>query len=229
MPEQRDTDHSRWQAVIPDLQRSYADAVLGGSETAAERVVREAIEAGLPEPVISGEVVAPTMRAIGDLWERGLLSVADEHLATEISIRVLALQREAFRATSRRGAHRVVLAGIEGERHALGLTMAGSVLVHAGYDVRMLGPDLPMPDLAAAVDRHRPSLVGLSVTQAGAGGARARGDRRGAPHRPPGGGPGGRRRGLGGARPPCPGVRICRHVADAVELADGLVQRAPLN
>ena len=167
MPEQRDTDRSRWQAILPDLQRSYADAVLGGSESAAERVVREAIEAGVPEAVISGEVIAPTMRAIGDLWERGLLSVADEHLATEISIRVLALQREAFRATSRRGAHRVMLAGMEGERHGLGLTMAGSVLVHAGYDVRMLGPDLPMPDLASAVDRHRPSVVGLSVTQPG--------------------------------------------------------------
>ena len=228
MPEQRDTDHSRWQAVIPDLQRSYADAVLGGSETAAERVVREAIEAGLPEGVISGEVVAPTMRAIGDLWERGLLSVADEHLATEISIRVLALQREAFRATSRRGAHRVVLAGIEGERHALGLTMAGSVLVHAGFDVRMLGPDLPMPDLAAAVDRHRPSLVGLSVTQAGLAelvpeaidAARRIAPRVGVL--------------VGGSAASeavaiCPGVRICRHVADAVELADGLVQGAPLN
>ena len=228
MPEQRDTDHSRWQAVIPDLQRSYADAVLGGSETAAERVVREAIEAGLPEGVISGEVVAPTMRAIGDLWERGLLSVADEHLATEISIRVLALQREAFRATSRRGAHRVVLAGIEGERHALGLTMAGSVLVHAGFDVRMLGPDLPMPDLAAAVDRHRPSLVGLSVTQAGLAelvpeaidAARRIAPRVGVL--------------VGGSAASeavaiCPGVRICRHVADAVELVDGLVQRAPLN
>ena len=26
-----------------------------------------------------------------------------------------------------------------------------------------------------------------------------------------------------------PGVRVCRHVADAVELTEGLVQRAPLN
>ena len=141
---------------------------------------------------------------------------------------MLALQREAFRATSRRGAHRVVLAGIEGERHALGLTMAGSVLVHAGFDVRMLGPDLPMPDLAAAVDRHRPSLVGLSVTQAGLAelvpeaidAARRIAPRVGVL--------------VGGSAASeavaiRPGVRICRHVADAVELADGLVQGAPLN
>lgn len=228
MPGQRHTDRSRWQAVLPDLQRGYADAVLGGSEAGAERVVREAMEAGLPEAVISGEVIAPTMRAIGDLWERGLLSVADEHLATEISIRVLALQREAFRAAARRGAHRIVLAGIEGERHALGLTMAGSVLVHAGYDVRMLGADLPTADLALAVDRHQPSVVGLSVTQLvlaplvpeAIDEARRIAPRVGVL--------------VGGAASSealtaRPGVRVCRHVADAVDLVDGLVQRAPLN
>jgi methanogenic corrinoid protein MtbC1 len=228
VPGQRNTDDVRWQAVLPDLQRGYADAVLGGSEAAAERVVREAIEAGLPEAVISGEVVAPTMRAVGDLWERGLLSVADEHLATEISIRVLALQREAFRASSRRGAHRVVLAGVEGERHGLGLTMAGSVLVHAGFDVRMLGPDLPMDDLAAAVDRHRPAVLGLSVTQPGLAAlvpaaideARGIAPRLGVLV----GGPA-----ASEALTARPGVVVCRHVADAVELTDGLVQRAPLN
>jgi methanogenic corrinoid protein MtbC1 len=224
----RDTDDVRWQAVLPDLQRSYADAVLSGSEAAAERVVREAIEAGLPETLISGEVVAPTMRAVGDLWERGLLSVADEHLATEISIRVLALQREAFRASSRRGAHRVLLAGVEGERHGLGLTMAGSALVHAGFDVRMLGPDLPMDDLAAAVERHRPSVLGLSVTQPVLAAlvpeaideARRIASRLGVVV----GGPA-----ASEALTAHQGVVVCRHVADAVELTDALVQRAPLN
>jgi methanogenic corrinoid protein MtbC1 len=228
VPGQRDTDDVRWQAVLPDLQRGYADAVLSGSEAAAESVVREAMEAGLPEAVISGEVVAPTMRAVGDLWERGLLSVADEHLATEISIRVLALQREAFRASSRRGAHRVMLAGVEGERHGLGLTMAGSVLLHAGYDVRMLGPDLPMGDLAAAVERHRPSVLGLSVTQAVLGAlvpeaideARGIAPRLGVVV----GGPA-----ASEALTARQGVLVCRHVADAVELTDALVQRAPLN
>jgi hypothetical protein len=34
---------------------------------------------------------------IGELWERGQISVAEEHIATEISLRVLALQREAQR------------------------------------------------------------------------------------------------------------------------------------
>jgi MerR family transcriptional regulator, light-induced transcriptional regulator len=228
VPEQRHTGDPCWQALLPDFQRGYADAVLGGSEETAERIVREAMEAGIPEGVISGEIVAPAMRTVGDLWENGMLSVADEHLATEISIRVLALQRDAFRTAARRAAHRVVLAGIEGERHGLGLTMAGSVLVHAGYDVRMLGPDLPMSCLAPAVERHRPSVVGLSVTQPGLASLVPQAVaevRRVAAHA-------GIIIGGAGASPrlvALPGVVVCEHVADAVELTDGLVQRAALN
>ena len=88
------------------------------------------------------------MRHIGDLWHRGEITVADEHLATDISYRVLALQREAFRVADRRTRERVMLAAVEGERHVLGLEMAGALLRHEGFDVRMLGADLPIDSLA---------------------------------------------------------------------------------
>ncbi len=84
------------------MRRRYLDTLLLGFENQAERVIREAIEAGVPEGVIDAEVIAPGMRVIGDLWEAGAITVADEHLATQIATRVIALQREAFRAARRR-------------------------------------------------------------------------------------------------------------------------------
>ena len=48
-------------------------------------------------PAIDDEIIAPALWLVGDLWERGDISIADEHLATEISLRVLALAREARR------------------------------------------------------------------------------------------------------------------------------------
>ena len=41
--------------------------------------------------------------------------------------------------------------------------MAGSVIRHAGYDVRLYGADLPVDAIAAAVDRHRPLVVGFTT------------------------------------------------------------------
>ena len=46
----------------------------------------------------------------------------------------------------------------------LGLEMAGSLLVHAGFDVRMLGADLPIDSLGPVVERHRPAVFGFTVT-----------------------------------------------------------------
>ena len=95
------------------------------------------------------------MWLIGDLWERGEISVADEHLATEISTRVLALQREAERLAVARGGHRIMLATPEGEQHIVALRMVRNLLREAGYDVLMLGADVPPADLAASAARRR--------------------------------------------------------------------------
>jgi len=228
IPSERDAAQGRWKPVLDALRRGYADAVLSGAEAEAERLIGEAIEAGMSEALICDEIIAPAMRAVGEQWALGLLSVADEHLATEISIRVLALQREAFRASRRRGSRRVVLTAVEGERHAIGLNMASSVLLHAGYDVRLLGPDLPLAELGSAVERHTPAVVGFSATVPALTSLlpeaieeiRAVAPRAGVI--------------IGGAAAPealatQPGVVLCRHVGDAVELTDALVHRAPLN
>lgn len=228
MPNRESDRSGRRQSVVGELRRRYLDALLLGSEDEADRVVREAIDAGTPEAVIYGEVIAPAMRVVGDLWESGMITVADEHLATQISTRVLVLQREAFRATRRRTGARVLLLGIQDERHVLGLQMAASILTHAGYGVVMLGGDVPLSDLPAAIDRHRPAVVGFTATMPGTlvqlraavEGVRA--------HAPTAGII------AGGAEVPTSlhavaGVEVCRHVGDAVELTDALLHRSAMN
>jgi methanogenic corrinoid protein MtbC1 len=149
---------------LTHLRRAFADALVHGDEPLAEEAVSEAIGASFEEAEIDERIVAPALRLVGDLWADGRLGIADEHLATEISLRVIALQREAFRVARRRSMHRVVFAAVEGEQHVVGLRMAASMALHGGYDVRLLGPDLPLHGLLAAVRRHGPSIVGLSAT-----------------------------------------------------------------
>ena len=105
-----------YQAKVGALGRAYADALLAADEAAAEIAIREAMEAGLDTAQIDDEIITPALWHVGDLWERGEISVADEHIATEISIRVLALQREAQRVARTRGDYRIVLAAPPGEQ-----------------------------------------------------------------------------------------------------------------
>ncbi|WP_181185904.1 B12-binding domain-containing protein, partial [Bacillus halotolerans] len=105
---------------VLELGRAYAAALLAGDEVAADIVISDAMDAGLRTSEIDEEIIAPSLWLVGELWQRGDISVADEHIATEISLRVLALQRESRRVSRSRGRYRVLLAAPSGERHDVG-------------------------------------------------------------------------------------------------------------
>lgn len=213
---------------LDTLRRAFADALLRGDEPLATHAIGEAIEAAYDAAVIDEHIVAPALRQVGDLWAAGELGIADEHHATEISLRVLTLQREAFRVQRRRGRHRVLLACVQGEQHVVGLRMAGSLLLHAGFDVRMLGPDLPLHALASAVLKHRPSVVGLSATLPASAAHLERAADMIHATTPltsvlVGGAAVGERFGT------LPGVTVCRHIGETVGLVEALAQRSGAN
>jgi MerR family transcriptional regulator, light-induced transcriptional regulator len=188
----------------------------------------QAIHADFDEAVIDEHIVAPALRMVGDLWADGELGIADEHLATEISMRVLTLQREAFRVARRRALHRILFAAVEGEQHVIGLRMAASMALHAGYDVRLLGPDLPLHALLSAIRRHGPSIVGLSATMPSSAARLVKTVETLHDAAPglgilSGGAAVDRRFELGR------GVTVCHHVSDLVGQIEALLQGAPTN
>ena len=157
-------DNLRRRLVADSYAEHYGIALLNGDAAEAERVIGDAIEAHLPEELIRDRVIAASMHRIGRLWADGEIGPAHEHLATQITYRVLALLREAFRVAQSRTKARVLLAAVQGEQHVVGLQMAGDMLEEAGYDVLMLGADVPTASLSGMVDFHEPKLVGFSAT-----------------------------------------------------------------
>lgn len=208
--------------------RAYAAALLAGDEIAAEQVIRDAIDAELTMAQVDDEIIAPSLWLVGELWERGDISVAHEHLATEISIRVLALEREARRVAGARGVHGVMLATPSGEQHTVALRMVANLLREAGYQVRMLGADVPAADLAALADRHRPDVICMSSTMPG-GGDRLMISIHEVQQLWQGSGfvVGGR--GLTPRLRSQPGLEVCERVSEVVDAVDAMVKRASMN
>jgi methanogenic corrinoid protein MtbC1 len=224
-PRNGDPARERRTSALGD---AYARALLTGDEVAAEIAIREAMDAELSTAQIDEEIIAPALWFVGELWARGEISVADEHLATEISIRVIALQRESQRLARQRRSSRVMLAACAGERHVVALRMVVNLLREAGYEVLMLGADVPAEALAAAARRHRPEVICLSVTMPG-GGDRvliAMDDVLQAwpSARFVAGG-----RGLSSRVRERPGLAVCDRVSEAVEVVDAVLKRAELN
>lgn len=216
------------KTLYTELGDAYARAVLAGDEVSAELAVRDAIEAKLTTAEIDEEIIAPALWLIGRLWERGEISIDEEHLATEISLRVLALQREASRTAGSRAEHTVMLAAVAGELHVVALRMIGNLLRDAGYGVLMLGADVPSHALAAAAVKHRPDAICLSATMAG-GADRALLAMHEVQREWPRAGfvVGGR--GVKERLRPRPGIEVCSGVSDVVEAVDAVVKRAQLN
>lgn len=216
------------ESAIGKLGRVYAEAIISGDEVAAEIAIREAIDAKLTTAEIDHEIIAPALWYVGELWQRGEISVADEHLATEISLRVLALQREARRVAHQRAGYRVLLATPAGELHVVALRMIDNLLVDAGYDVVMLGSDVPALALASSARRHEPDVICLSATMPGGGDKLLISIHEAQRVRPStlfviGG------RSVSSRVRGRPGVEVCRRVTEVVEAVDALVKRAEQN
>jgi diguanylate cyclase (GGDEF)-like protein len=157
-PDRREVDK-----MARRLSRTYQEALGVADAGGAERVARRALNEGMSVAVLYQRVIAPAMWRIGELWEQGAISVADEHLATALTHQVMAgIYGPSLGHQLMPG--RILLAGVPGEHHALGLRMAADVIELEGYETIYLGADVPIDDLLGAVAARMPDLIALAAT-----------------------------------------------------------------
>ena len=109
------------------------------------------------------KILRPLLETIGEHWQRGELSVAEEHLVTEaVRSRLGHLLSDAgggVRGTA-------VLACLPGERHELGLMMLAIGLRRDGWKVVYLGADTPVEAALDVAHRQSARVLGISCTVA---------------------------------------------------------------
>jgi MerR family transcriptional regulator, light-induced transcriptional regulator len=113
------------------------------------------------------EVVGPLLERVGTLWVDDVLQIEHEHLLTELLEDLLRALRTGFQPKPEVPV--VALATLPGERHRLGLLMAALAYAAKGARVEVLGTDLPLATLAAAVRGMGAATLGISVSLAGGG------------------------------------------------------------
>jgi len=131
-----------------------------------ERELDRAIAMG-SATVIVDQVLRPVMIEIGERWHTGRMTVAQEHLATELMThaarRMLALVQPDTDART------ALLACFADEEHAFPLHVLGVHMASWGWRVVELGARTPPAAIRHAVALLQPGLVALSVTVPPAG------------------------------------------------------------
>lgn len=146
------------------LQDRYFDALVRCDPAAATDVVLDLLESGASLSEIVEDVVAPAQVLVGELWERGEWSVAQEHAATAVTeAAVSAVWVMTARRQLSDGPH-IALACAEGEWHALPARMAAALAAEAGAHVTVLGPSMPSDHLRRRLETRDIDLLAVSCT-----------------------------------------------------------------
>lgn len=131
---------------------------LNGAELQAV-LERAAITLGVPD--FLEHVVAGTLEDIGKGWVDRTVSVAQEHLATSVFLRVLGWLLKLYEVSG--AAPKLVVATPPGQVHELGALMVAVSAAARGWGVVYLGPDLPVAELVAAAQRVEARVVAISA------------------------------------------------------------------
>ena len=106
------------------------------------------------------DVVLVYLRELGERWEHGEASIAQEHFASNLLRgRLLGIAR----GWGSRSGPTTVLACAPGELHDLPLIVFGLVLARHGWAIAFLGPDTPVATIRDALPRVEPHLVVVSA------------------------------------------------------------------
>lgn len=125
------------------------------------QVILERAAVTLGVPTFLEQVAGPLLRAVGQGWIEGTVSVAQEHLASAVFRRVLGWLLGV--CETREDAARLVVATPPRHVHELGAMLAADAAAAAGWHVTYLGPDLPVAEILASARQLGAAAVALSV------------------------------------------------------------------
>jgi methanogenic corrinoid protein MtbC1 len=110
-------------------------------------------------------VLADILVDTGAAWQEGTTEVWEEHLTTSVVRNIVEACAPLIRGSARVPIGRtVILCTPPNEFHDLGVRMLADRFVLAGWTAHLLGADVPVAELIAAVDELAAEVVAVSVS-----------------------------------------------------------------
>jgi methanogenic corrinoid protein MtbC1 len=156
---------------LRDIQSQLYLAGKRNDLKAAEHAIEIAAKSNIKGVDILIGVLAPLLYQIGDDWQRGIVSVAEEHRFTafveEIFQLVAATMKPMAPANATLVEHTdVLLINAPGNNHTLAIRILALWLADKGMHTRVVDISLSLEDLVALVIRTQPRLLLISFALA---------------------------------------------------------------
>jgi|JI10StandDraft_1071094.scaffolds.fasta_scaffold124014_4 methanogenic corrinoid protein MtbC1 len=141
----------------------YLAGLLAGDAATCRAVAQAWLDAAVPLPRLYEDLIQRSLYDVGLLWERGRISVADEHLASAISEGVMALAYPRLFALPRVN-HSALITCAANEQHQIGAKMVADLFEMRGWRGFFLGANAPYRDVLDLIAARRPEVACLSLT-----------------------------------------------------------------
>jgi DNA-binding transcriptional MerR regulator len=145
-------------ATIVDEEAANLTASLDQLDEQAASIALDRLFAAYTVETVLQDVVLPYLHRLGERWEAGEVSVAQEHFASNLLRGRLLGLAQGWGQGQGPGA---VLACLPGEHHELGLLAFGVALRRRGWRITYLGTNSPIGAVADIARSLRPAVVVL--------------------------------------------------------------------
>lgn len=146
-----DTDHPLTQAVIAGKRKLVPD------------LVQECLDAGESAQTIVENRLVPGMMTVGERFKKNEIFVPEMLIAARAMKAALTILEPLLVEAGVQPEFKAVIGTVEGDLHDIGKNLVAMMWKGANFEVIDLGVNIPAAAFAAAVQEHKPHIIGLSA------------------------------------------------------------------
>ncbi|WP_419841445.1 corrinoid protein [Candidatus Poriferisodalis sp.] len=118
---------------------------------------------GWPADKVLNEALVEAMRIVGIDFRDGILFVPEVLLAANAMKAGMEILRPLLAETGAEPIGKIVIGTVKGDIHDIGKNLVSMMLEGAGFEVVNLGINTDVDTFLAALDEHRPDILGMSA------------------------------------------------------------------
>jgi 5-methyltetrahydrofolate--homocysteine methyltransferase len=134
-----------------------------GSDAECAALVKQALDEGLAPEVILDQGLIEGMRDVGIRFRDNLIFVPEVLISAKAMHAGLKILEPILTACGIEPVGKMVIGTVKGDIHDIGKNLVGMMLKGAGFEVIDLGVNTSLAKFEAAIEQHRPDLLGMSA------------------------------------------------------------------
>jgi methylmalonyl-CoA mutase cobalamin-binding domain/chain len=150
--------------MTPDeILKAMYDETLVGNAPEVLRLTEHGLAEGMGPETILFDALIPALEEVGARFERGDFFVPEMLIAGRAMAGALEVLRPLLAQTGAETVGKFVMGTVKGDVHDIGKNLVNIMLEGAGFEVIDLGVQVPPERFVAAIEEHRPDIVGFSA------------------------------------------------------------------